>query len=40
MQDSFGTAGKWQELLDYFGLRAKNIVDLVKRGLIIKNKKE
>lgn len=26
MKDSFGTSGKWKELLDRFGLNAENIV--------------
>jgi transketolase len=30
MKDSFGKSGTWSGLMDYFGLRAKNIVEHVK----------
>jgi transketolase len=33
MKDEFGKSGTWAELMDYFGLRAKNIVEAVEKGL-------
>ena len=32
MQDVFGKSGTWSELLDYFGMRAANIVTLVEKA--------
>jgi transketolase len=37
INDVFGVSGKAQELLDYFGLRAVNIVNAVKK--VLKRKK-
>ncbi|TGK03585.1 transketolase family protein [Leptospira selangorensis] len=33
MKDSFGKSGTWSGLLDYFGLRSKNIVELAKKAV-------
>lgn len=33
MKDEFGKSGTWQALMDYFGLRAKNIVETVEKHL-------
>lgn len=33
MKDEFGKSGTWQGLMDYFGLRAKNIVETVEKHL-------
>ncbi len=38
MKDTFGRSGTWSSLLDYFGLRAKNIVEHAK--LALKKKSE
>jgi transketolase len=37
MKDQFGKSGTWQSLLDYFGLRAKNVAEL---GVKAKNLKK
>ncbi|MCE9500690.1 MAG: transketolase family protein, partial [Leptospira sp.] len=39
MKDEFGKSGTWPELLDYFGMRSRNIVDLVKKAVKLKKKK-
>ncbi|MEM7182837.1 MAG: transketolase family protein [Spirochaetota bacterium] len=36
MQDTFGKSGKWKELLEEFGLNAKEIVAKVKKGIQLK----
>ncbi|WP_017855562.1 transketolase family protein [Leptospira interrogans] len=36
MKDQFGKSGTWKELLDYFGLRSKNIVETVKKAKTLK----
>lgn len=36
MKDEFGKSGTWSELLDYFGLRAKNIVEASQKVLLLK----
>lgn len=36
MKDTFGKSGTWSGLLDYFGLRAKNIVELVEKAIRLK----
>ncbi|HMV78170.1 MAG TPA: transketolase family protein [Leptospiraceae bacterium] len=33
MKDEFGKSGTWQALMDYFGLRAKNIAETVEKHL-------
>ncbi|TGK00769.1 transketolase family protein [Leptospira semungkisensis] len=33
MKDTFGKSGTWSGLLDYFGLRSKNIVELAKKAV-------
>ncbi|MDX1958736.1 MAG: transketolase family protein [Leptospiraceae bacterium] len=33
MKDEFGKSGTWSELLDYFGLRSKNIVSVVEKAV-------
>ncbi len=33
MKDTFGKSGTWSGLLDYFGLRAKNIVELAQKAV-------
>ncbi|PJZ68502.1 transketolase [Leptospira perolatii] len=33
MKDKFGKSGTWSGLLDYFGLRAKNIVELAQKAV-------
>lgn len=38
MKDVFGKSGTWSELLDYFGMRASNIVSLVEKALQMKTK--
>ncbi|MCB1159573.1 MAG: transketolase family protein [Leptospiraceae bacterium] len=40
MKDSFGTSGKWKELLDRFGLNAENIVKSCYTAIERKKKKE
>ncbi|EPG75790.1 transketolase, pyridine binding domain protein [Leptospira fainei serovar Hurstbridge str. BUT 6] len=36
MKDTFGKSGTWSGLLDYFGLRAKNIVELARKAIQLK----
>lgn len=36
MQDEFGKSGTWSELLDHFGLRAKNITEACQKVLLLK----
>lgn len=38
MKDQFGTSGTWSDLMDYFGLRAKNVVEVVEKGLTLKKR--
>jgi len=37
MKDEFGKSGTWSELLDYFGMRAKDIVVAAQRAIQLKN---
>jgi transketolase len=37
MQDQFGKSGTWSELLDYFGMRSKDIVQGAERAISLKN---
>ncbi|MCX7999545.1 MAG: transketolase family protein [Leptospiraceae bacterium] len=36
MKDEFGKSGTWSELLDYFGLRSKNIAEACQRAILLK----
>ncbi|EQA36688.1 transketolase, pyridine binding domain protein [Leptospira inadai serovar Lyme str. 10] len=36
MKDTFGKSGTWSGLLDYFGLRSKNIVELARKAIQLK----
>ncbi len=38
MKDSFGKSGTWSGLMDYFGLRAPNLVTHVKKALELKKR--
>lgn len=40
MKDQFGKSGTWSELLDYFGMRAKDIVLAAEKALAVKNLKK
>ncbi len=37
MKDEFGKSGTWSELLDYFGMRAKDIVIAAQKAIQLKN---
>ncbi|MBE8432351.1 transketolase family protein, partial [Leptospira interrogans serovar Pomona] len=36
MKDQFGKSGTWKELLDYFGLRSKTIIETAKKAIVLK----